>query len=264
MRCMICHSSMRYFFSKKFDQFDLGKVDYWKCESCGFVASETHLEMSDARWAELNYDFHSQSHHAESNPYNRNQRYFSQALMLSIMCKHDLIAPSEWLDWGCGVGAVARLLRDYFDIYLGTYDKYFTPELNAIVGTSLQTRHYELVLNTAVFEHVRSRATLDEIESYVKPDLGVLAIHTLVTENIPQDPNWMYLLPVHCAFHTNRSMYILMKQWGYRCSVYNENAKLWVLFHKDPTLIKSEVSALNDSMGWQYLHYKEGFMDYWK
>lgn len=261
---MICQSGMQYFFSKIFDQFDLGEVDYWKCSSCGFVASKTHLEMSDSRWAQLNNDFHLQTHYAEDNPYNRNQRYFNQALMLSLMRKQGLIPPSDWLDWGCGVGAVSRLLRDYFDLRLATYDKYFTPDVNAIEASTIQTRHYELVLNTAVFEHVRDRETLDEIESYVKPISGCLAIHTLVPENVPRDPNWMYLLPVHCAFHTNRSMHILMNEWGYHCSVYNEHAKLWVLFRDDPMAVKSKVSTLNKAIGWQYLHYKAGFMDYWK
>ena len=82
--------------------------------------------------------------------------------------------------------------------------------------------------------------------------------------NVPQNPEWMYLLPVHCAFHTNRSMQLLMDQWGYRCSVYNEHAKLWVLFRQPPTDIEPAVAALNQAMGWRYLHYKAGFMDYWK
>ncbi|WP_290641622.1 methyltransferase domain-containing protein [Aquabacterium sp.] len=255
---------MQYFFSKTFTQFDLDQVDYWKCSACGFAASKTHLDMSDERWARLNNDFHSQTHYTEDNPYNRNQRYFNQALMLSLMRKQDLIPAGDWLDWGCGVGAVARLLRDYFDLRLDTYDKYFTPEVNAVTASALKPCGHQLVLNTAVFEHVRDRATLNEIESYVKPDSGCLAVHTLVPENVPANPDWMYLLPVHCAFHTNRSMQLLMDQWGYRCSVYNEHAKLWVMFREAPAAIEPKVAALNKAMGWQYLHFKPGFMDYWK
>lgn len=264
MHCMICRSEMRYFFSKTFDTLGLGQVDYWRCTACGFAASKTHLEMSDERWSQLNHDFHAQTHYTEDNPYNRNQRYFNQALMLSLLRRQDAVHAGEWLDWGCGVGAVARLLRDHFGVHLSTYDKYFTPEVNAIETDALKVRGYDLVLNTAVFEHVRDRATLDEIESYVKPAGGALAVHTLVPEHVPQDPNWMYLLPVHCAFHTNRSMQILMDQWGYTCSVYNEHAKLWVMFREDPAVVTPKVQALNQSLGWGYLHHKAGFMDYWK
>ena len=88
-----------------------------------------------------------------------------------------------------------------------------------MLESKLKKRSYGLVLNNAVFEHVTNRETLDNIESFVTPK-GCLAIHTLVPETIPKDSRWMYLLPVHCSFHTNKSMDILMKQWGYKCSVY--------------------------------------------
>jgi len=254
---------MAAYFSKSFGEFGLSTVDYVRCKHCGFCASETHVQMTPEEWGELNDRFHSISHQRSDNPYNRNQRYFNQALMLSLAAKKGLVREGSWLDWGCGVGAVAILLHEYFGIELGTYDKYFEPQINAITEAELVERSFDLVLNTAVFEHVRSRAVLDEIESYVAAD-GCLAVHTLVPETVPRDPDWMYLLPVHCAFHTNSSMQLLMEQWGYRCSVYNEHAKLWILFRQDPQEIAAVVTQLNDSLGWEYLHFKEGFMDYWK
>lgn len=84
------------------------------------------------------------------------------------MRKQGLIRPDDWLDWGCGVGAVSKLLQTCFDVRLGTYDKYFTPEVNALAPSDLRPRGHGLVLNTAVFEHVRDRATLDEIEPKVQ------------------------------------------------------------------------------------------------
>ncbi len=254
---------MRFYFSKKFNAYDLTQVDYWQCSHCGFCASKTHFDMSANEWNKLNDVFHSKSHFAEDNPYNRNQRYFNQSLMLSLMVKRGLINEGNWLDWGCGIGAVSRLLKDYFNLNLLTYDKYFTNQVNSITTKELTPRSFDLVVNTAVFEHVRGRDTLDEIESYVR-DTGRFAIHTLIPENVPQDPDWMYLLPVHCAFHTNRSMEILMNDWGYECSVYNEHSKMWVLFREKADAIKSDVDKLNKSLGWEYLHLKKGFMDYWK
>jgi hypothetical protein len=179
------------------------------------------------------------------------------------MQKHGLIRDGKWLDWGCGIGSVSLLLKRYFDIELLAYDKYFPVQVNSISADMLTERHFQVVVNTAVFEHVRSRNSLNEIESYVHVS-GCFAIHTLVPESIPQNPDWMYLLPVHCAFHTNKSMQLLMQQWGYNCSVYNEHAKMWVLFRSRPHDIHSKVSDLNRSLGWEYLHFKKGFMDYWK
>jgi len=219
--------------------------------------------MSDEEWACLNDAFHRKTHYDEGNPYNRNQRYFNQAMMISLMTDHDLITPGKWLDWGAGIGAVSRLLDQYFKRELLTYDKYFTPHYHPLAPEQLKPGAFDLVVNMAVFEHVRSRETLDEIESYVKED-GCLGIHTLVPEQVPQDPNWMYLLPVHCAFHTNRSMQLLMESWGYTCSVYNEFSKMWIWFRKDAAEVETKVQSLNRSLGWEYLHFKKGFMDYWK
>ena len=254
---------MGFYFTKTFNAYNLTDVEYYKCSNCGFCASKTHFDMTNEQWAELNQAFHSVSHCREDNPYNRNQRYFNQALMLFIMSRHDLIERDAWLDWGCGIGSVALLLKDYFDIRLMTYDKYFTPKINSISEEKLIEGSFNLVVNTAVFEHMRDRNTIDEIESYVG-DSGCFAIHTLIPEFVPNDPNWMYLLPVHCAFHTNKSMQILMNDWGYSCSVYNEQSKMWVFFRHDPDLIESRVAKVNHSLGWVYLHFKKGFMDYWK
>jgi hypothetical protein len=145
---------------------------------------------------------------------------------------------------------------------LGNFDKYVEPELFSIRQSALIKRGYSLVTNTAVFEHVRDRQTLDEIESYVSDD-GCLGVHTLVRGDIPTNPDWMYLLPVHCAFHTNRSMDILMRQWGYQCSIYNEHAKMWVMFKRPTQEVGSKVAQLNQLLGWEYLHFKDGFMDFW-
>ena len=219
--------------------------------------------MATKKWEDLNNTFHSESHIRTDNPYNRNQRYFNQAIMLMLMKKHGLIEDHRWLDWGSGAGSLSRILKKYFDIKLLTFDKYYTAESNPVKNKELIKNNFDLVVNTAVFEHVRDRETLDEIESFVSKH-GCFAIHTLIPENIPKNPNWMYLLPVHCAFHTNKSMQILMNQWGYTCSVYNEHAKLWVLFRDDIELIKNKVLELNQSLGWEYLHFKAGFMDYWQ
>lgn len=263
MNCIICESVMSFYFTKYFSVCDLTQVDYWICPKCGFCASKTHFDMTNEEWVKLNDTFHSESHFREDNPYNRNQRYFNQSIMLSLMAKQGLIKCGNWLDWGCGIGAVALLLKDYFDINLLTYDKHITPQVNSISTDELKARSFDLVVNTAVFEHVRDRYTLDEIESYIRKS-GCFAIHTLIPEAVPKDPDWMYLLPVHCAFHTNKSMQILMYEWDYNCSVYNEQSKMWILFHEEAGIIQSGVEKLNKSLGWEYLHFKKGFMDYWK
>jgi hypothetical protein len=256
---------MSFYFSKYFGEYGLNNVDYWSCPTCGFTASKTHFDMTQGEWEALNLNFHIAHNLREDNPYNRNQRRFYQAQMLYLMQRHGLISGQPWLDWGSGEGAVSVQLMEHFDIALENFDLYISPRLNPVSPSELKEKRasYNLVLSTAVFEHMRNRQSLDEIESFVSSN-GSLATHTLVRGQIPKDPEWMYLLPVHCAFHTNRSMQTLMEMWGYTCSVYNEHAKMWVMFRAtNPTSVQTAVVRLNQIMGWEYLHYKEGFMDYW-
>src|SRR5690606_14867309 len=48
--CLICHSDLSYFFTKTFNELDLGAVDYHRCGNCGFTISKTHFDMSDEEW----------------------------------------------------------------------------------------------------------------------------------------------------------------------------------------------------------------------
>lgn len=262
MNCIICKHGMEFYFSKIFDIYNLGTVDYWKCSQCGFVTSKTHADMNDNDWGELNVRFHRDNNNREDNPYNRNQRYFNQASMLYFMSRYGMFPIGDWLDWGSGKGDLSDRLNTLFDLKITNFDKYIDSTLTPMNESEIHKRSYSLVANTAVFEHVRSRETLDEIESYVSQD-GCFAVHTLVRGEIPKDPNWMYLLPVHCAFHTNRSMQHLMNEWGYICSVYNEHAKLWVLFRAKQRDVEAKVAELNSKLGWSYLHFRSGFMDFW-
>ena len=87
-------------------------------------------------------------------------------------------------------------------------------------------------------------------------------------ENIPRDPDWFYLAPmVHTAFHTNRSMALLMQQWGYAASLYSPAAKCWFLFKaRHPALPRLEavVAAVNRELRTPFFIHKNGFVDYWK
>jgi hypothetical protein len=259
---MICSGNMVYYFSKVFATDGLGSVDYYRCIECGFCASKTHFEMSESEWIRLNTSWHDANNLRTDNPFNRNQRHFNQALMLHLLSRQKIIEPGKWLDYASGQGGLSSKLYAHFGAVLHSYDKFIKPASFPVPDSELIKSGYSLVTNTAMFEHVRHRATLDEIESYVG-DTGALGIFTFVCGTIPADPEWNYLLPVHCAFFTNKSMSLLMQQWGYTCSIYSEVALLWIWFKTAPELIAEKVAKLNRAMGWEYLHFKAGFMDFW-
>jgi hypothetical protein len=276
MNCLICNEKSYYFFNKRFDPpYDeyLGTVEYYKCPNCGFVFSKTHAEMDHSIWLEVNSLFHSQIENPNIENSSNQPPYLEQALMIHVLAQNRMISVGNAIDWAGGHGTLVKLLRKYFQITVPVYEKYMQVQSvnsqssgEAIVRYVPQSEltTYETVINSAVFEHVTNRKYLDEINSCVA-DTGSLILHTVVCENIPQNPDWFYLLPVHCAFHSNRSMELLMHQWKYTSSVYCPSAKCWVLFKEGNTRISADaIRAINIEFQSNYVYFKQGFMDYWR
>ena len=271
MNCIICNSKSQYYFSKQyseppFDDFmrDIGKVDYYKCQGCGFVLSKTHSDLDEARWSELNIHFH--KFHEKSGSYREiNQPpYAEQALMISILGKNGIIDTESMIDYAAGYGRLSTLLSKYFKLSLPLYDPYVQTNDSERYVSKKDLKVYKTVINSAMFEHVLNREALDQVNDIVEPK-GCLIIHTVVCENIPKDPNWFYLQPpVHKAFHTNKSMEILMNQWGYNASIYSPKSKSWVFIRDNSLDIENKILKINDELQDNWFYFKNGFVDYWK
>lgn len=272
--CLICTADTKYFFSKDYPVFetspfdDIFTVEYHKCTHCGFVQSKTHQQMSDKLWGELNSAWHHFFELNQEKSFTNQPPYADQALALALLSKHGLINTNNALDYAAGYGTLSKVLKKYFNQSIAVFDRYVkdnSGQLNYV--NELNNASYDLVLNSAMFEHVLDRADLDEVNALVA-DSGVLMLHTVVCERIPQDPNWFYLTPmVHTAFHTNASMQLLMEQWGYEVSIYSPQAKSWFLFKRgNPLLgdIEEKINQINKELQTRYFHVKRGFVDYWK
>ena len=284
---MICRSKMNYYFSKEyleppFKLFmkEIGKVEYHKCTNCGFVISKTHSELSFESWNKLNADFHHyiEQHYMESegleiqelnsSSYSVPRKinpppYLEQVMMLYVLSKNEIISHSTILDFAGGYGTSSKLLKKYFNLEMNVYDPYI--QNYDVDYISIDTiKKYSIVFNSAMFEHIIKRDDLEKLNSLVTED-GCLILHTIVCEKIPNDPNWFYLEPpVHCAFHTNKSMTILMQQWGYIDSIYCPTSKCWILFKKESKERYKKINAINTELQQRYLFYQQGFVGYWK
>ena len=271
MKCMICDSSTSYYFSKNYAEpyfravTGVEKVDYYRCDNCGFVVSKTHVDMPDDVWAELNFQFHHQ--HEERGLYSdiNQPPYIEQALMLALLGENNIVDLSNVIDFAAGYGRLSQMLSRYFRVDLPVYDPYV---VSSSAGVSYlaanELNKYKTVINSAMFEHVRSRFDLDRVYDLVSDD-GCLIIHTLVCERIPNDPDWFYLNPpVHSAFHTNKSMEILMRQWGFKSSLYSPKSKCWVLFREEVDAVQDQISKINRELQQIWFYCKAGFVDYWK
>ena len=168
------------------------------------------------------------------------------------------------IDYGCGDGKLSELLQEKYNLKLLKYDSYMGNK-KYISKKELKIASFDFVISTSVFEHLRNRESLNEIASLVSSN-GVMGIHTIVANEIPCDPNWFYLLPVHCSFYTNRSMEILFNNWNYSASIYHVDSQLWFWFKTDVDRVEKIINNANSLKGRKELHYhfKHGFIDYWK
>lgn len=270
--CIICNGNMQPYIKKenfisnlkKINTTNLLPIIYSCCENCGFLLSDTHTQMSQEAWIQLNDEFHHSNENEERSELGFNQPpYMEQAMMIELLARNDIIDDSKILDYAAGYGTLSHLLEKYFQRHINNYDKYVTtPKQNYLSSPVPQS--WSVVINSAMFEHILNRNDLDSVNNFVAND-GALIIHTVVVENVPKDPNWFYIdIPVHTAVHTNRSMSILMQQWGYQSSIYSPKSKSWVLLKKPYSEIKGSIELINKELQTTYLIAKSGFVDYWK
>lgn len=255
---MICNSGMAFSFYKEFNCLDLEKIDYYTCTNCGFTLSKQHLEMSKEQWAELNSKYHSyHKTNKTTDDINWIPRLTSQSKMLTEL--YNIIPHNKpWIDYGCGDGKLSVMLNKN-NIKINCFDIVpCSKDIEYLKSEDLKDKGFDLVVTTSVFEHFRSYDELNAVEKLVS-DTGAMAIHTLISNKIPKDPGWFYLLPVHCALYTNKSMKILFDRWGYKFSLYCCEARMWVMFKQPQKYIQN----ILDTFAYKY-DYKYDFVDYWK
>lgn len=270
--CLICDTEMNFYFQKdnycapSTESFTrkLVPVQFYECPHCGFLSSQTHKELSHEEWEKLNIDFHHYSETGGRDTTGFNQPpYVEQALMIELLARNNIIDTTSMLDYASGYGTLSHIQRKYFNREIPCYDKYVrNPEHRYI--DEPQKGAWSMVINSAMFEHVLTRQDLDDVNALVA-DNGSLLIHTVVVDRVPRDPDWFYTdVPVHTVVHTNKSMSILMEQWGYQSSLYSPKSKSWVLLRQPYSEIKPLVDNINNELQTLWLFGKEGFMDYWK
>jgi len=166
------------------------------------------------------------------------RRLQRQADVLCFLAEQGIIPHAHpWVDYGCGSGVLADTLSGRGFATL-KYEPYMSrPEGNYISHEALLSRKFSLVINTAVFEHLRDRSAIDEILD-LAADAGIFAFHTFVDEKVPDDPGWVYYLPVHCTVYTNQSMNVLFEQKGFTASMYHAPSEMWFWFRDGAKRLK--------------------------
>lgn len=290
MKCLVCGTSMRPYFTRKFDgahPFDeifrhyLDYMEYERCDACSLVSCANVYAMDKAAFYELNTRWHQSMESSENigaratshkGSGGNQPPYLQMATLINILQRHEIIGP-RMLDFAGGIGSLANLLDVYYQLPLAVYEPYNNAPFNKNIRY-LNSREelaldikkpYDLVINSAMFEHIKDMEVLDEIDACVAKS-GALLLHTVVRENTPKDPSYFYIQPCHITFWSNRAMGLFMKRYGYRASIYNLEAKSWLLFKNGANLrgLRDKVCKINKQMQREYLLLSEdGFYEYY-
>ena len=176
----------------------VNSFEYVRCENCGLVIAKTIYELDSNSLQKLNQDYFGSWQGTDFNADDPKwiSRLKTQSKMFTELFR-EKIFDTSWksVDYGCGDGKLADMINSNF-----------------LQRDEVKSKSFDLVATFSVHEHLLGKSDVDKILNLIKPN-GIFALHTLVAEEIPCDPDWFYLVPVHCTFWTNASMKIFFKQY---------------------------------------------------
>lgn len=256
MKCFVCGGDMRQFMEKSFGMKNLDACRYVRCEGCGLVVAETLYDMPRENWEALNRECHAAYQHTDALAVDPNwlPRLHAQADVLNDLINRGVLDKSaRAVDYGAGDGKLADMCRPWlkkFDAYMAR------PGEGYLSAQDMTPATFDFVITCSVFEHLLGANDVEKIFALLTAD-GTAALHTLVCEEVPRDPNWFYLQPVHATFWTNAAMKIIFRRYGFKACAYHVDARLWLMFRD-----VEKFSRLKACAGDWIL--ADDFVDYWK
>lgn len=247
---------MRPFMNKSFGMKYLDTCEYVRCEECGLVVAKTLYDMPRDNWEALNRECHAAYQNTDTLDVDPNwlPRLKAQAKVLTELraCKV-LEETARAVDYGAGDGKLSDMCKPW----LMKYDAYMArPNAGYLTAEELKPATFDFVITCSVFEHLLGAKDVDKIFSLLKAD-GIAALHTLICEEVPRDPNWFYLQPVHCTFWTNAAMKKIFKQYDFKACAYHVESRLWFMFRDIEKFSRLKNSSSDFVLA-------DEFVDYWK
>ena len=271
MKCFVCGGEMTPYFTKQIAVKYLDGLDtfeYVRCEHCGLVVSKTLYEMSHDDWAHFNHAVHKDLFDGvlDSTEIDHHwaERLDRQAAMVVELLKAGVFK-GDWrtIDYGAGDGRLADKVNGSLQkVWLKKFDAYIEPtDENYLTPSEVTEGSFDFLMSSSVFEHLLgNRGDVDRVIKLVKPD-GVMGLHTLICEEVPRDPDWFYLFPVHCTLWTNKAMSIVFEKYKFRHCAYNVESQMWLFFRNDDAWARLMDCKARLTGTWVL---ENKFVDYWK
>lgn len=194
-------------------------VQYYACERCGFIQTETPYWLAEAYSEPLI--------RSDIGLITRNIA-LSNTASLVISSFFDSGPNSMFLDYGGGNGMFVRLMRDKgFAFYW--YDKYST-NIFALGFEADPNARFDLVTAFEVFEHLPN--PLEEISDMLRYSDSLLFSTLLVPTRHPSTDWWYYALAggQHVSFYSAKSLLMIAERFG--LSLYSNGSSLHLLTKK--------------------------------
>lgn len=262
MDCFVCGKEMTDYFTKKWG----GNVltgDFVRCPDCGLVINRTMYEMPVQEWMEKNEELHSKYQGTDEMKDDPKwlDRINTQGEIILQLYDLDVFSPvGQCIDYGCGDGKLADLVNRNCQL-IQKYDKYMgRGKQGYLEDKDVKQGGFDIVVCCSVLEHLIGKAEVEKVFGLIAED-GVLCLHTLVCEEVPKDPEWFYLLTVHCTLWTNRAMSILYKDNGFVGCAYNLESQMWFMFRNRGQFLKLKDAEQALRGTW---FFSDNFVDYWK
>jgi glycosyltransferase involved in cell wall biosynthesis len=200
MRCKVCDSRSKFFFSNKIiNKYD---VSYFQCSSCGFVQTE------DPYWLDEAYS--SPITDSDIGILMRNEMLFQlSGNIIMTFFNHD----AKFLDYGAGYGLFVRMMRDR-GIDFSWNDQYCDNLFSKGFEGSVE-EPYELITSFEVFEHLVD--PVETIGRLTQSSKNILFSTELLPPSNPTADDWWYYCPhegQHISIFTLKSLAIIAERFG--------------------------------------------------
>jgi len=217
MKCRVCNSPSKdpIFFGFIFDQ----KVQYFDCETCGYVQTGNPTWLSKAYESPINS--------CDTGILRRNQ--WNVNLVLATLASLNSRF-SRVVDYAGGYGILVRLLRDQ-----GIDAFWSDPYCQNLLAIGFENKNKQAALVTAfeAFEHfVNPRL---EIEKMLSIGSNILFSTELIAEPAPQPESWWYYglsHGQHIGFFRERTLRYLARKFG--MNLITDGARYHLLSHNAP------------------------------
>lgn len=211
MDCHICHKATVAFVHEKTN------ITYYHCEDCEYIFKSPEFHQDFTAQKER-YNLHENDE--EDAGY---QAYFQRFLDFIFPL---LDKPKTALDFGCGRSSLLASLLKKEGMKCDYYDPIYHP------ATLSDSKKYELIVSTEVFEHLHQPREVFESLLERLEEGGYLALQTQFHPNdIEAFKKWYYHQdPTHIVFFTAQTFRVLCKE--YSIEFISDNRKNMVLMRK--------------------------------